>query len=97
MDRATYVLAFDVTHPRRLRRLSRFLEGQAHRVQKSVFEAVLGEVELRGLLERAVHPDRFDPSLDSLRVYRVCAACLRATQLRGQGPTPLSLTGPLVF
>ena len=52
MDRATYVLAFDVAHPRRLRRLSRFLEGQAHRVQKSVFEVVLGEVELRGLLER---------------------------------------------
>lgn len=96
-ESSTWVLTFDVVDPKRLRRLSRFLQGHGHRVQKSVFEVLATVAELVSLLDRATTPERFDPALDSLRAYHLCSPCLRATQVRGQGSSPLSARGPMVF
>jgi len=94
---STWILAFDVASPKRLRQLSRFLEGKANRVQRSVFEALLTDEQLETLLKQAILPERLDPALDSLRVYRVCSSCLRLARMQGVGPALLSLRGPLVF
>jgi CRISPR-associated protein Cas2 len=54
---------------RRLRRVAKACEGYGQRVQKSVFECALTEVQLERLVHRLV--GLIDPAEDSLRVYRL--------------------------
>jgi CRISPR-associated protein Cas2 len=93
----TWVLTFDVAHPRRLRRLSKFLEQRAQRVQRSVFELLATPEALGSLLTQATVPERFDASRDGLRVYRLCEGCQAQVRLRGVGPALRTARGPLVF
>jgi CRISPR-associated endonuclease Cas2 len=93
----TWILAFDVAHPRRLRKLSRFLEQRSQRVQRSVFELIATPEVLARLLVQATVPERFDPARDGLRVYRLCDACQQQVRLRGVGPSLRTPRGPLVF
>ena len=93
----TWLLAFDVAHPRRLRRLSRFLEQRSQRVQRSGFELIAPRDVLVRLLVQATVPERFNPAVDSLRVYRLCDGCQAQVQLRGVGPSLRSVQGALVF
>jgi len=55
----------------------------AQRVQKSVFEAVLDERELQGLIRRLqpVVEEKEDP----LRVHHLCAACVKKVEVYGRG------------
>lgn len=96
-ETATWILAFDVRHPRRLRKLSQFLEQRSQRVQRSVFELVATPTAMAALLKLATVPERFDPTCDSLRAYRLCGACMPAAKILGQGPSLLSAGGALVF
>ncbi|MCS6900462.1 MAG: CRISPR-associated endonuclease Cas2 [Myxococcales bacterium] len=93
----TWLLSFDVAHPRRLRKLSRFLEQRSQRVQRSVFELVASPGVLVRLLAQATVPERFNPVLDSLRVYRICDTCQQQVRLCGVGPSLHTPRGPLVF
>lgn len=78
------VIAFDVSDDKQRRKLVTVLQGAAQRVQKSVFEAKgLREAEylrLRSKAERAI-----DPTSDSLRYYRLCAACVGRVEHFGAG------------
>ncbi|HEY5487736.1 MAG TPA: CRISPR-associated endonuclease Cas2 [Candidatus Limnocylindrales bacterium] len=59
----------DAAGRRRLHQVAKACEGFGQRVQKSVFECVLSEMELarlEGRLGRLI-----DPSRDSLRIYRL--------------------------
>lgn len=96
-DRATWVLAFDVADPRRLRKLSKFLLGKGHRVQRSVFEVMASRGEMTTIVQGATMPERFQAEWDSLRVYRLCQSCVGASEVRGEGPAPLTGRGPVVF
>jgi CRISPR-associated protein Cas2 len=96
-ERVTWVVVFDVANIRRLRKMSRFLVGRGHRVQRSVFEVLATSREMTALLEKAVQPERFAPGVDSLRAYRLCAVCHAAAEVRGVGQTPLSAQGAVVF
>ncbi len=68
------LVAYDVSTEtsagrRRLRRVAKACEGYGQRVQKSVFECALTEVQLERLLQRLVR--EIEPAQDSLRVYRL--------------------------
>ena len=54
---------------RRLRRVAQACQAYGQRVQKSVFECTLSEVQLERLLQRLVR--EIDEAEDSLRVYRL--------------------------
>lgn len=79
------VIAFDVSDDRTRDRVVRVLLDVAVRVQKSVFEAAhLDDREylrLRSALEGLV-----DAQTDSLRYYRLCAACARRIEWAGLRP-----------
>jgi CRISPR-associated protein Cas2 len=46
MGRTRYIVAYDISHPRRLRKVARTLEGYGTRLQLSVFECPLDGVRL---------------------------------------------------
>ena len=69
-----YVLTYDVNTTdkagrRRLRRMARLCEDYGQRVQLSVFECSVDEMQLDALLARA--RNIIDAQQDSLRVYRL--------------------------
>ena len=68
------LVAYDVSTEsregrRRLRRVAKACEGYGQRVQQSVFECSLSEVQLERLMQRLV--GEIDQVEDSLRVYRL--------------------------
>lgn len=81
-DRHRYVISYDIPEDRRRQRVARVLEGHGERVQYSVFECVLTEVQferLWGELGRVIVLGE-----DSLRAYRLCPACGGWTRVVGQ-------------
>lgn len=64
---ALYLIAYDITEPRRLNRIARYLSKRAVRIQYSVFAAELS----RAGLEDTVDGLRtlIDPRRDDVRIY----------------------------
>lgn len=54
MSRIRYLVSYDISHPRRLRRVARTLEGFGVRLQYSVFECPLDETRL-AMLKAELH------------------------------------------
>ena len=92
------LVTYDVatTHPegrRRLRRVATACKNYGQRVQKSVFECLVGpeqEVLLREALLSIV-----DPSEDSLRIYPLDEKTRKKIEHHGV-KAPLDLDGPLI-
>lgn len=78
--------------PKRLRRVARACQDYGRRVQKSLFECVVGDtdwVRLRGRLQ-----SEMDPTKDSLRFYFLDAN----VRVEHHGAAaPVELDGPLVI
>jgi CRISPR-associated protein Cas2 len=49
MSRIRYLVSYDISHPKRLRRVARTLEGFGARLQYSVFECPLDDMRLAKL------------------------------------------------
>jgi len=62
-----YLAVYDISEPRRLRRVARVMEGFGVRVQKSVFECRLNKRELASLQSKLSKV--IDDSEDSVRLY----------------------------
>jgi len=80
-----YVISYDIPVDRRRAKIAKLLEGFGQRVQYSVFECDLTEPEYAALkrkLQRALKPAEGD----SLRTYRLCAACVKTVVVEGAGP-----------
>ncbi len=76
-------ICYDVVDDNRRLALSKFLDGLADRVQRSVFEGRLDEATLSRLTSRAARI--IDPAQDSVRVYPLCARCRRQVTVIGRG------------
>ena len=63
----TWLIAYDITEPRRLRRVHRFLRKHAVPVQYSVFAAYDTPARIGQL--RAALADQIDPRSDDVRIY----------------------------
>ena len=79
---------------RRLRRVAKACEAYGQRVQKSVFECVVGEMDLEKLKHRLVQ--EIDADQDSLRIYRLREPRQRFVQVFGQKPQ-YDLEAPLIL
>ncbi|MEX2227164.1 MAG: CRISPR-associated endonuclease Cas2 [Dehalococcoidia bacterium] len=78
---------------RRLRRVANVCVAHGQRVQKSVFECVLTEVQVERFTYRLLK--EIEPSQDSLRIYRLREPREQFTQVFGV-PPPLDFGGTLI-
>ena len=92
------VVAYDVSTEskqgrRRLRRIAQVCKDYGQRVQKSVFECVLREVDWLQLRQRLLEEVSLEE--DSLRIYFLDEESRRKTKHYGKG-RPVDLEGPLI-
>ncbi len=66
-------VCYDIPDDRRRARIAAILKDVGVRVQKSVFEADIGDERLARLLRRLQRV--LDEQSDSVRVYRICEGC----------------------
>ncbi len=78
-----YVLVYDVVNDRRRNKLHRTLKDYGTAVQRSVFEFDLNAAELQKMMKRV--EALISPDEDTVRLYRLCAACLTETRILGEG------------
>lgn len=76
MSKIVHVLAYDIHNDKRRRRMAKLMEGRATRVQESVFETCMTKKQVMALTRDSL-PFLAPSEGDSLRVYRVCADCMR--------------------
>lgn len=78
------LIAFDISDDHRRAKAVKVLLARAERVQKSVFEArdltQAAYLRLRSDLEGVFYPET-----DSIRYYRLCAACVHRVEHAGAG------------
>ena len=96
MNCRTYVLSFDVADDRRRAKLSKYLASKGQRVQWSVFEVIATGEQMADILRGATVERRFDPSVDSLRCYALCAGCQAVVEVHGRGLAPNVPGRPIV-
>lgn len=65
--KSDYLVCYDITSPRRLSRIYRFMKGRGLHLQYSVFHCALTWPELEGLKDRLA--DMINPDEDDIRIY----------------------------
>lgn len=81
-----YVLCYDISDDGRRTRVAALMERYGFRVQKSVFECDINAAQLGRLKKQALK--MIDKSTDSLRIYRLCAACAARMEHNGSRLEP---------
>ncbi len=77
------VVSYDIEKDRTRTRLAKKLKNFGPRVQKSVFEADVGEEELSKLLNVLNRVELGED--DSIRLYHICGACAAYITIWGKG------------
>lgn len=77
------LITYDITKPKRLNALRKFLKEFGLRTQKSVFECDIDEEAIR--IIRAYCKGQLDLDKDSVRIYRICSRCINRVIISGQG------------
>lgn len=79
----SWVVAYDIADPDRLRQIAKLMQGYGDRVLYSVFECQLNPSrleDLRGQVRAMIDPDK-----DSVRWYPLCAWCRDRVAWAGNG------------
>ena len=80
-----YLVSFDISDDGLRRRIGDVLLGYGDRVQRSVFEVSVKDRRDLDQLQKAL-TDLVEPGDDDIRLYRLCAACRRASATLDGGP-----------
>ncbi len=78
-----YMICYDISHPKRLRKAAKVLGNYGLRVQKSFFQCEIskeGMHKLRGELLEVI-----DTKKDYLYIYPLCESCAQKAQSDGKG------------
>jgi len=78
-----YVVSYDIPDDSRRTHISNILLDFGTRVQRSVFECILGQELLTNLTERL--SKAIEEREDSVRVYPVCGSCEKLVRVIGKG------------
>ena len=81
-----WIIAYDVTEPKRMRRVAKHLEGVGTRLQYSVFECG-PEAWANGKLRQALC-GHVESTKDALSSYAQCAACRASSVWQGKSEMP---------
>ncbi len=76
------VISYDISDDGTRNKVANLLLDYGTRVQYSVFELLIDEKKLDELVERLKD---FPECSDSIRVYQICAGCLKKAILMGRG------------
>jgi CRISPR-associated protein Cas2 len=77
------LLTYDISSNRARGRFHRFLKEFGLNTQKSVFEC---DLDPEGIERIVAYARRIiNPGSDSVRLYRICAGCLRKVKISGRG------------
>lgn len=82
-NKSLYVISYDIVKDRARTRVMKILKGYGFHVQKSVFECLLTEVQLKKLLQ--LLSARIDAETDSVRIYNLCQSCAGQATILGRG------------
>lgn len=77
------LVTYDITDPRRLVKLHKFLKEFGLNTQKSVFECDIDNQALKRI--RAYCRDNLDLQRDAIRIYKICDHCMRKVKISGRG------------
>ena len=77
------MVTYDITDPKRLKRLHKFLKEFGLNTQKSVFECDIDDSALKKI--RQYCKESLDLDEDSVRIYKICSRCMNHVGLSGQG------------
>ncbi|MDL1987964.1 MAG: CRISPR-associated endonuclease Cas2 [Deltaproteobacteria bacterium] len=77
------LVTYDITDPKRLRKLHAFLKEFGLNTQKSVFECDIDKTALKGI--RRYCKENLDLSRDSVRIYKICSGCIKNVIISGLG------------
>jgi len=76
-------ITYDITEPKRLVRMHKFLKEFGINTQKSVFECDIDDEGLKRI--RQYCKNNLDLSTDAVRIYRICSRCMNKVSLSGIG------------
>ena len=77
------LITYDITEPKRLRKIHKFLKEFGLNTQKSVFECDIDDIALKRI--RGWCRDNLDIARDSVRIYKICSGCMKKVMISGQG------------
>lgn len=78
-----YMVCYDISHPKRLRKTAKILENFGLRVQKSFFQCEINGDGMRELRNRVL--EVLDLEKDYFYIYPLCDRCTRVAQTDGRG------------
>ena len=78
-----YLVCYDISNPRRLRRAARILENFGIRIQKSFFQCEMGQKRMMELRDRVL--EVVDVREDFFFIYPLCEDCSRKALTDGTG------------
>ncbi len=78
-----YMVCYDISDDGRRREVQRTLKGYGKRVQYSVFDCNISDLQYRRLRDEIL--SRIDKDSDSVRFYPICNACAGKIEYRGAG------------
>ncbi|MHB1645878.1 MAG: CRISPR-associated endonuclease Cas2 [bacterium] len=76
-----YMICYDITNPKRLRKTAKVLQNYGIRIQKSFFQCEIFRDMLNKLLKDILAV--VDVSMDKLYVYPLCNGCLKNVKFDG--------------
>jgi len=79
------LVTYDITDPKRLRKIHSFLKNFGLNTQKSVFECDIDDIALKRI--RHFCRDTLDLATDSVRIYKICSYCMKKVTISGLGLT----------
>jgi len=77
------LITYDITDPKRLRNMHKFLKEFGINTQKSVFECDIDEAALKTI--RVYCRENLDLAEDQVRIYKICSRCVNKVNISGQG------------
>lgn len=78
-----FMVCYDISHPKRLRKTAKVLENFGLRVQKSFFQCEINREGMHDLRQRVL--DVLDLEKDYFFIYPLCEHCTRQAQTDGRG------------
>jgi CRISPR-associated protein Cas2 len=77
------LITYDISDPKRLRKMHKFLKEYGLNTQKSVFECDIDDAALKVI--RQFCRETLALNQDDVRIYKICSRCMDKVVISGRG------------
>ena len=91
----TYIVAYDISDPGRLRKVARCCEDYGYRKQKSVFLCRLSTTDIVRMRSRLY--DMIELSQDQVLFVPLCGKCLHGIEALGRPTSPVTANDTVII